>query len=72
MEGCGAPAENRTPDTLIKSQVLYQLSYRGKLLGDTLIKSQERLFFGVFCNTLKYNIIFAAICQYILKHFLFF
>ena len=25
----GAPAENRTPDTLIKSQVLYQLSYRG-------------------------------------------
>ena len=26
----GAPAENRTPDTLIKSQVLYQLSYRGK------------------------------------------
>ena len=32
-QGCfsffGAPAENRTPDTLIKSQVLYQLSYRG-------------------------------------------
>ena len=27
----GAPAENRTPDTLIKSQVLYQLSYRGIL-----------------------------------------
>ena len=27
----GAPAENRTPDTLIKSQVLYQLSYRGVL-----------------------------------------
>ena len=27
--GPGAPAENRTPDTLIKSQVLYQLSYRG-------------------------------------------
>ena len=27
----GAPAENRTPDTLIKSQVLYQLSYRGAL-----------------------------------------
>ena len=25
----GAPVENRTPDTLIKSQVLYQLSYRG-------------------------------------------
>ena len=33
IQGCyalfGAPAENRTPDTLIKSQVLYQLSYRG-------------------------------------------
>ena len=26
---CGAPAETRTPDTLIKSQVLYHLSYRG-------------------------------------------
>ena len=26
----GAPAEIRTPDTLIKSQVLYRLSYRGK------------------------------------------
>ena len=25
----GAPAESRTPDNLIKSQVLYQLSYRG-------------------------------------------
>ena len=25
----GAPAEIRTPDTLIKSQVLYRLSYRG-------------------------------------------
>ena len=25
----GAPAESRTPDTLIKSQVLYLLSYRG-------------------------------------------
>ena len=30
-QSLGAPAENRTPDTLIKSQVLYQLSYRGKL-----------------------------------------
>ena len=29
-QSLGAPAENRTPDTLIKSQVLYQLSYRGK------------------------------------------
>ncbi len=32
MEACrffGAPAEIRTPDTLIKSQVLYRLSYRG-------------------------------------------
>ena len=28
-QSLGAPAENRTPDTLIKSQVLYQLSYRG-------------------------------------------
>ena len=38
----GAPAENRTPDTLIKSQVLYQLSYRGVWIYrmDTLIKSQ--------------------------------
>ena len=26
----GAPAENRTPDTMIKSHVLYRLSYRGK------------------------------------------
>ena len=25
----GAPAENRTPDTMIKSHVLYRLSYRG-------------------------------------------
>ena len=25
----GAPAESRTPDNLIKSQVLYLLSYRG-------------------------------------------
>ena len=29
----GAPAENRTPDTLIKSQVLYQLSYRGMYIS---------------------------------------
>ena len=27
--GIRAPAETRTPDTLIKSQVLYRLSYRG-------------------------------------------
>ena len=47
MEGCGAPAENRTPDTLIKSQVLYQLSYRGELFLDTLIKSQGACFMGV-------------------------
>ena len=26
---CGAPAGTRIPDTLIKSQVLYRLSYRG-------------------------------------------
>ena len=31
-QSLGAPAENRTPDTLIKSQVLYQLSYRGEYL----------------------------------------
>ena len=31
----GAPAESRTPDNLIKSQVLYLLSYRGK--SSTLI-----------------------------------
>ena len=43
----GAPAENRTPDTLIKSQVLYQLSYRGELFLDTLIKSQGAYFMGV-------------------------
>ncbi len=29
----GAPAEIRTPDTLIKSQVLYRLSYRGILFS---------------------------------------
>ena len=28
----GAPVESRTPDTLIKSQVLYLLSYRGKII----------------------------------------
>ena len=27
----GAPAETRTPDPLIKSQMLYQLSYRGNI-----------------------------------------
>ena len=26
MRSCGAPSGNRTPDTLIKSQVLYRLS----------------------------------------------
>ena len=37
----GAPAENRTPDTLIKSQVLYQLSYRGKLLSFCFAKMRR-------------------------------
>ena len=41
----------RTPDTLIKSQVLYQLSYRGITY--------------VLNNTLEYNSIFAKLCQYL-------
>ena len=32
LQGFGALAESRTPDTLIKSQVLYHLSYKGMQL----------------------------------------
>ena len=32
LQGFGALAESRTPDTLIKSQVLYLLSYKGILI----------------------------------------
>ena len=38
----GAPAENRTPDTMIKSHVLYQLSYRGICLHHNIIAYQEK------------------------------
>ena len=44
----GAPVEIRTPDPLIKSQVLYRLSYRGKLTS----KSAP-----------NYNTIDKSICQ---------
>ena len=33
FEGFGAPAGTRTPDTLLKRQVLYLLSYWGRLAG---------------------------------------
>ena len=42
----GAPAENRTPDTLIKSQVLYQLSYRGILLSFCFAKMRRICYAG--------------------------
>ena len=38
----GAPAGIRTPDTLIKSQVLYLLSYRGKWLTESTEKNMIR------------------------------
>ena len=38
----GAPAENRTPDTMIKSHVLYRLSYRGI---SALIYNSTRMLF---------------------------
>ncbi len=38
----GAPAETRTPDTLIKSQVLYRLSYRGKKSTLVIISQKEK------------------------------
>ena len=34
--GLGAPAETRTPDPLIKSQMLYHLSYRGNALYNSM------------------------------------
>ena len=42
----GAPAENRTPDTLIKSQVLYQLSYRGELFSFASQNAKNQLSCG--------------------------
>ena len=63
---CGTPAGVRTLDTLIKSQVLYQLSYgciffnslhlstpAGVRTLDTLIKSQVlyQLSYGCICST---------------------
>lgn len=44
--GFGAPAEIRTPDPLIKSQMLYQLSYRG--VSHLCIISQRSRFVKVF------------------------
>ena len=38
----GAPAENRTPDTMIKSHVLYQLSYRGICLHHNILAYQAK------------------------------
>ena len=38
----GAPAENRTPDTMIKSHVLYQLSYRGICLYHNILAYQAK------------------------------
>ena len=32
MGGNGAPVGTRTPNQLIKSQLLYQLSYRGNII----------------------------------------
>ena len=47
-QSLGAPAENRTPDTLIKSQVLYQLSYRGVLFSRLNIISHYIVFVNSF------------------------
>ena len=49
----------RTPDTLIKSQVLYQLSYRGKDCEEYVLARTKSLF-----NTPKYNSTFSLFCQY--------
>ena len=47
-QSLGAPAENRTPDTLIKSQVLYQLSYRGVFFFVSADQPAENLLRGDF------------------------
>ena len=47
-QSLGAPAENRTPDTLIKSQVLYQLSYRGALISRLNIIAHYNSFVNSF------------------------
>ena len=41
----GAPVEIRTPDPLIKSQVLYRLSYRGKVRSKSAPIYSITLFF---------------------------
>ncbi len=47
----GAPAESRTPDTMIKSHVLYLLSYRGIYLfftGNADIITRKEGFVKIF------------------------
>ena len=40
----GAPTMNRTRDNLITNQVLYQLSYKGKMLAERLgLEPRKRL-----------------------------
>ena len=53
----GAPAENRTPDTLIKSQVLYQLSYRGVSTYRSYrnMIPQQKHFVNTFFNKFQLN-----------------
>ena len=54
----GAPVEIRTPDPLIKSQVLYRLSYRGDCASKQrlIIVSYYFLFVKHFCKkSLKFH-----------------
>src|SRR5437667_12631648 len=43
----GAPVGTRTPNQLIKSQLLYQLSYRGNILYSNALQKSH---FGVVCR----------------------
>ena len=60
----GAPAETRTPDTLIKSQVLYRLSYRGisYYLSDLNIITYYLHFVNTFLSFCFFIFSFCAIC----------
>jgi hypothetical protein len=43
MNGFCVPAEDRTPDPLIKSQLLYQLSYRNSKIGRQIYKTTAEI-----------------------------